>query len=195
MSITGDTLMLTWSDFRGVVPARANRSAFTSATFDVKTPFGFRVLRKGHRTVQTDFKLTGITVAVGLDRDQMWSLQASRSDALLKHEQGHYDLTALLMRDMERDLSALFASGRKFATQRELESAVDGAESPILSIHKQLQSLKDGQGNLVDGIYDQQTKDGTDAKVQAQWNAAFQACRSNPKSRLTDALTAQKVTI
>src|SRR5260370_20739562 len=44
MSLSGDTAAtLAWTDFQGTVPANPTRKAFTSTTFDVQTPFIFRV--------------------------------------------------------------------------------------------------------------------------------------------------------
>jgi hypothetical protein len=194
MSLTGDTAAtLAWTDFQGSVPANPTRNAFTSVSFDLQTPFIFRI--DGKTKKQTDFKLAGVTVAITIEKAQMWSRTSSQTSALLSHEQGHYEITALLMRDLESDLTALFNAAKKYPSQSDLKKDVDALKQPILAMHTSLQSVQNAQGGYDDGLYDDQTKDGTDAKVQAKWTAAFTAARSAAATRLKDALTAQNITV
>lgn len=194
MTLSGDTaLTLSWSDFQGSVPAQATRRAYTSTSFDIQTPYIFRVDEKSKK--QKDFKLSGVTVKLTLERSEMWSQSSGKTSALLKHEQGHYEITSLLMRDLDSDLTVLFQSAQKYPTLADFQAGVAAVEKPILDLQAKLQSLKNPQGGYVDGVYDQQTKDGTDATNQGKWNAAFAAARATPPKRLQDALTAQGITI
>jgi hypothetical protein len=194
MSLTGDSaLTLAWSDFQGTPPASATRKAFTSTTFDIQTPFIFRV--DGRTKKQTDFRVSGVTVDLTLERSKMWLQASAQTSTLLRHEQGHYEITALLMRDLESDLTALWQSKKTYPTLNDLKKDVDSIKQPILSLHTSMQSVANPKGGFIDGAYDQQTKDGTDAKVQASWNAAFTAARATPPVRLTDALAAQNITV
>jgi hypothetical protein len=81
--------------------------------------------------------------------------QAYRDD-LLKHEQGHYDITALLGRDVYNALIALipntYASGQG-------EAAAAAEINKIKNV-----------GQPMSDLYDAQTKNGTDAAQQAAWN-------------------------
>jgi hypothetical protein len=77
-------------------------------------------------------------------------------DNLLKHEQGHYDIVALLGRDVYNALIALipntYASGKGEAA----------AAAEIKKVQQVTQPTTD--------LYDAQTKHGTDAAQQAAWN-------------------------
>jgi len=194
MSLTGDTsVTLSWSDFQGTVPANPTRKAFTSTTFDIQTPFTFRV--DGKTKKQTDFRMSTVTISLALQRKKMWSQPSSRTSTLLTHEQGHYEITSLLMRDLNDDLAALFQSAKAFPTLLDFTQGVDAVRQPILSLLASLQTVQDAQGSFVDGIYDNRTMDGTDATEQAKWNAAFKAARSSPPTRLKAALAAQSITV
>jgi hypothetical protein len=194
MSLNGDSAVtLSWSDFQGTVPANSTRKALTSTTFDIQTPFAFRIDGKTKR--QTDFRMTSVAVSLTLERKSMWSQTSARTSALLAHEQGHYEITALLMRDLDDDLTAMLQSAKTFATLIDYTRGVDALKQPILSLQSSLQTVVNAQGSFVDGIYDQRTKDGTDAKEQAKWSAAFEAARASTPVRLKAALAAQSITI
>jgi hypothetical protein len=125
----------------------------------------------------------------------MWSQASSRTSALLAHEQGHYEITSLLVRDLDDDLTAFLQSAKTFPTLLDYTQAVDAVRQPILSLHSSLQTVQNAQGGFVDGIYDQRTKDGTDATAQAKWNAAFKAARASTPVRLKAALAAQSISV
>jgi hypothetical protein len=98
------------------------------------------------------------------------------------------------MRDLDEDLTALFKSQKTFKTQNDLQKQLDDIEQPIVALHVLWQTVRDPQGNFVNGVYDQQTKDGMDPTIQAKWAAAFAAARTAARSsrttRLMDALIA-----
>ena len=78
MSLNGDSAVtLSWSDFQGTVPANSTRKALTSTTFDIQTPFAFRIDGKTKR--QTDFRMTSVAVSLTLERKSMWSQTSART--------------------------------------------------------------------------------------------------------------------
>ncbi|PYV13069.1 MAG: hypothetical protein DMG21_21950 [Acidobacteria bacterium] len=186
MSITGHTLTLTWQDFLGNAPTNARSDAFTSTSYGVQTPYTMSV-RQGR---QSDFRLSTVSVQVKLDRAQMWSRPSARTPELLRHEQGHYDITALLMRDMHTDLTALLQSGRTFPTKQALEQAIADLQQPTVDLDDRLQST-----STADGIYDQQTDHGRNATVQGRWSTALTGARSNPATKLVDCLRNQGIVL
>jgi hypothetical protein len=54
------------------------------------------------------YQISSITVEMTVE-DDSWVVRDRKSDSLLNHEQGHYDITALLWRDLATDLLALRA--------------------------------------------------------------------------------------
>jgi Bacterial protein of unknown function (DUF922) len=186
VSIAGSTLTLSWSDFQGGVPAQPRLDAFTATSYRVNTNYTLSV-RGGQ---QSDFRLTAVSIHVQLDRARMWSRASARSPDLLKHEQGHFDITALLMRDLDTDLTALMRQGQTYPTQPDLARAVASVQRPAESLLTRLQST-----STTDGVYDQQTRHGTIAAEQQRWDAAFASARMSPRSKLVDCLRNQGIVL
>lgn len=184
MTISGHTSTLAWTDFLGAVPAQAHHLAFTSTSFNVQTPFVFR-MANGQ---QLDFRLSSVSITVTLNRTQSWAQTTGRTATLLRHEQGHYDITALLMRDLDNALAPLLQ--QTFATQQALQQAVAAVRDPLVTLHNRLQSTP-----TVDGTYDRQTSHGATTAVQTQWNNAFQSARASSTTQLRAALQAQGLTV
>src|SRR4051794_1778766 len=107
MSIKVDAspAQLTWNDF---LPAdslpdgsgdEAQTSAEMPALSDIKP-----VLSQGK------FSLPNLTFTVGLDRTQTLVVKtANKTSDLLKHEQGHFDITVLTVRALAKELEQLKA--------------------------------------------------------------------------------------
>ncbi len=186
MTITGHTLTLTWQDYSGGVPANARMDAYTATSYDVRTNYSMR----GNRGHQSDFRLATVSIQVRLDRARMWSRPSAQTPQLLKHEQGHYDITALAMRDLDSDLTALLQAGRTFPTQRDLEQAIANLQQPAVALVNRLQSTA-----IADGVYDQQTRHSRDAAAQGKWDAALASARANPAAKLVDCLRNQGIVV
>jgi predicted secreted Zn-dependent protease len=186
MSISGHTLTLTWQDFLGSAPAHARSDAFTSTSYDVQTNYTMRT-SQGR---QSDFRLSTVSILVRLDRARMWARPSARTPDLLRHEQGHYDITALLMRDLHTDLTALLQSARTFPTKQALEQAIADLQQPTVDLDDRLQSTA-----TAEGTYDKQTDHGRNATVQGRWNTALAGARSNSATRLADCLRNQGIVV
>jgi hypothetical protein len=119
----------------------------------------------------------------------MWSRPTAQTPQLLKHEQGHYDITALVMRDLDADLTALLQAGPTFPTQRDLAQAIANLQDPAVALVNRLQSTA-----IADGIYDQQTRHSRDTAAQGKWDAALTRARAN-SAKLVDCLRSQGIVI
>jgi predicted secreted Zn-dependent protease len=110
-----------WNDFQGSPPAGSSLDAHieTKADLNYQYSSGSGGTRLADSVTVTIRMLRGSSWA-RKQRINSWS-QAAR-DALLKHEQGHYDLTALMGRDMFIDLMAL--KPQSFANVGALQTAV-----------------------------------------------------------------------
>ena len=186
MTITGHMLTLTWQDYSGGVPAHARMDAYTATSYDVHTDYS--MMTRGRH--QSDFRLTTVSIQVRLDRARMWSRASAQSAQLLKHEQGHYDITALVMRDLDSDLTALLQAGRSFATQQDLTQAINNLQQPAASLVNRLQSTA-----IADGVYDQQTRHSGDTAAQGKWDAALASARASPATKLVDCLRNQGIVV
>ena len=115
-----------------------------------------------------------------------WALRAARNDAvLLRHEQGHYDITGLAVRDMacnlldltfdDAILSVLAVAGttaasRKLYVQRMYKAAFEQQAAQTRALIGKLQT---NPKTHQDGIYDVQTRHGTHQSAQTAWDERF----------------------
>ena len=118
-----------------------------------------------------------VTVSVDLQKSQMfvnaWVFRRPKKfqDDLLHHEQGHYDLVALFIRDMFIEIMALKA--QTFPTQTAILDAVNAIfktfDKAIADVHKP---------------YDDNTKHGREPDQQKRWDGfittAFETPRDPP---------------
>src|SRR5215470_868208 len=97
-AMSGFPRNLSWNDFPRVqnspAPPHQARTAARWATT------GWTV-----RVVNGEYRVHGARVNVSLDGSNMWAVPGARtSAALLRHEQGHYDITGLIARDLIRKI-------------------------------------------------------------------------------------------
>lgn len=110
-----------WSDFTGTPPRNAAEDAHIETKAELN--YGYTTGPNGARLADN------VTVTIKLLRGQSWAKkqringwpQQAQAD-LLRHEQGHYDITALMGRDMFIELMAL--KTQTFRTLQALQSAV-----------------------------------------------------------------------
>jgi hypothetical protein len=82
MNPTGFDLILDWArDFLGAPLPNTGEAAFTVASAFWNSGPG------------------GVTASIDMNRGASWVIPAQETDPLLTHEQGHFDLTALAVRD------------------------------------------------------------------------------------------------
>lgn len=98
-------------------------------------------------------KLGSFTVQVVTISEDTWVVKGTKSDALLAHEQGHYDITGLMGRDTMNDLKALRAR-----SSRDLQQKV----TALLEKYRDL-------AKTFTEKYDKETDHGRNTKAQAQW--------------------------
>ncbi len=185
MAMTGFAYQLKWNDFPSRVPASADAgtAAFVSTRFRAAAPWTYDG-NDGSRV----YRITSVTTSVSLNRSIMWARAgAARSASMLVHEQGHFEISALLTRQVDAELTALI--GQTWSSEADVNQAISSARDPLFQIINDLQSQPSG-----DGTYDTSTNHGLHTN-QGAWNRAFAACRAAPAGRLVAALTAQGITI
>lgn len=165
---------LTWDEFPTVqeaLPSSVRVAAFTSAS--IATDARPELIPKS-KPVQ--FRLAdSVTITAAFDKNRSFKkswiaqLPQTEQDELLHHEQGHYDLNALLARDFFLALMALKEKTYKAQT---------GLFTDIGSLQK---SIAD-KSQPVQKKYDDDTQAGADKTEQARWDKAIQAAFNTPVS-------------
>ena len=93
-------------------------------------------------------------------------VKGSQTPALLKHEQGHYDIGYCVARVLAKDLEKLRESSAS-----DLQSAINAA-----------MSLHEDNAEAIRLSYDNATQHGTDAAAQKSWNIMISKCKGDPSS-------------
>jgi hypothetical protein len=170
--VNGFNRMLTWNDFRTVQqslapPMEASTSSSYSADWDISVP---GVLVPGR-----EYSLSNVRAKVIFDQKLSWVVEGSQSDDLLKHEQGHLDITKIIARDLCRRLMSeemvVNLNGQK--ANDYLMAQANGMMARAQALLLALQS-NPVNGMRHDGLYDTMTVHGTDSDAQARWTDVFQ---------------------
>jgi hypothetical protein len=176
--LEGHDETLGWQDFQGNVPAKRSGGddAECDARFDLAYDYDWDDNPKSR-----GYRVDHVQVKVILNRANMWAVKASRTAALLKHEQGHYDIVALVARDLYNELTNWDSTTppKRFRKETDLKSAVDGQSRKARALAARLA----GTSSSV-GLYDSQTKHMQDTKAQDEWNKTLESARTNG-TRLT----------
>jgi len=156
---------LTWNDFRPVpvLPDQSDEDAQTATTLDRLS--GIRPV-----STQGGFSLPDLTLKVHLDRAQTMVVRtASKTQDLLKHEQGHYDITVLTVRALAREFEQLRAD----------------SPSALAQQLDRIRQLHQDRADALEKKYDNDTNHGTNQRQQDNWNNEIDAAmRSSQVSTL-----------
>jgi hypothetical protein len=176
MALNGFARVLSWRDFQGPVPEEEEHIAETVTR--VRCAMGYGWSRNAYR--YNDRLVVNIVMLTG----ESWAKTSGRTDRLLRHEQGHYDISAIVGREIHRRLVG-FTSETESDMQAEFDRVVGEGQALL----NQLQS-NDG-----DGLYDVQTNHALNTDAQARWNQAFVAARASAAMTMREALAAQGITV
>lgn len=189
---------LSWRLFRQVGRSPApGIKAFTSASYHanysrVELSGGYYVLR-------------GVRAGVTLNRSEMWVEQSvfaragAEQDWLLRHEQGHLDISRLIARDLCRSMLSLEIDAEVLAalrgtagssSQQLLASANAQLRDKVRELGRKADALSNElqttsiHGVRNDGLYDRDTRHGDFADPpsrikQQNWNEVFRYAFAN----------------
>jgi hypothetical protein len=165
---------LSWTDFSGAPdPKKPALDAFTSPSFNLPVISPVKV----QGTTDFEFQDT-VVITISMNPRESWKRQANitkkgatYANDLLKHEQGHYDITALIARDLFIEIMQL--KGNTYPTG----AAALADLSPILNKFG-------GKAEKIAVIYDsvQQTNHGANSAPQATWNAMIKKSFTEPRT-------------
>jgi hypothetical protein len=148
--VTGWPRNLTWSDFPEVSSAADGSDENAQIHAEITQPTNVGVVHE-HGQV----RISSLTVNLSVDRGDSWVVRSAKADDLLSHEQGHYDITGMMGRDMGGEIMAARAS-----SAGELQTAV----TAIIQRYRSL-------ATSLNGRYDTETNHGRNRDAQARWDA------------------------
>jgi Bacterial protein of unknown function (DUF922) len=149
LTINGWPRTISWDEFQplAVRPPGVNEDAQIHS--EVDQPSRVSVMR-----VHGVYRVTAVTVTLRTVSEDSWVVTAQKSDELLSHEQGHYDITGLMGRDMGREIVAARARSRD-----DLQTQVT---STIGKYRRRAKELSD--------LYDAQTDHSRNRPAQKKWD-------------------------
>ncbi|MEJ7736633.1 MAG: DUF922 domain-containing protein [Chitinophagaceae bacterium] len=104
-------------------------------------------------------------ISVSLDKKYNWVVKSKMVAELLQHEQGHYDITAILARAFYVALKKLYAP------------SVDELKEKVRNLEQEFQKAWD---HVQENRYDGQTKHGANKSLQKTWNQKISAEKKKP---------------
>jgi predicted secreted Zn-dependent protease len=163
MAINNFDHEVAWSEFRTVSsrPSGVKEDAEIKANSAVT----YRTRRRGNAVSIVDATVNIVTVT-----EESWVVSDKKTDILRKHEQGHYDITALGTREFYTQLLLLTAD------------STNALAVNITTLKEQFQ----GKIDTCNSRYDKQTNHGNITSQQDIWNQKIAAAKVNPVGVIND---------
>ncbi len=119
------------------------------------------------------WSLLNVRVTVALRPMGSWVVTDRKTDALLRHEQGHFDITGLLARDFHNAVILLAETSRAALNARrgELRDALQRDIDRVQGFRNRRTGLQ------VEGLYDRETDHSRNILAQNKWNDTFRRAR------------------
>ena len=132
-------IQLTWSDFKGRAVKNSPYAANTSSGFSFNT--------------ELDGDSLKIFMYCEFHKNESWVKKKSENESLLKHEQGHFDLTEIYCRKIRKEIK--------------------GGRFEISSVNKEIAKIlkKENKAlNVAQKKYDKETNHNLNAENQLKWD-------------------------
>lgn len=158
-SLAGWPRQIAWDEFRDVNhrPQGVNEDAQIYAEL---VPGRFRYVQEDGQ-----YRLGEMAMRLTVRRGRSWVVRSRKSDALLSHEQGHFDITGLIYRGMLPELRTLRESSpRRLAAE-------------LRRILREYNTETQQFSNLYDE--ESETNHGRDAGRQQEWESLIRDCIRN----------------
>ena len=144
---------LTWGDFTELASRPPGETEDAQIHTETAGPDEATVERVGN-----GMRVRDLTLALTVISTDTWVVGSQRTDRLLNHEQGHFDITGLVARDMARQILRARAQS-------------------LNELQRQVRRLIARYNNLADRLtnqYDRQTDHGRNQASQRKWNDQIQ---------------------
>ncbi len=178
--LNGLTRKLTWNDFRA--PQPANPGIMRAEAHPGFSPTGAGTVSVGSGASRVWNLADTLTVNITFDSARSWVLSSVRSmptadqARLLKHEQGHYEIVALLARDMFIEMMQL--KNARMARSADVGTAVTTIFNRYRSVAQPIQDKYDSAT---------ETNHGQNTAKQTSWNGYFNTAFTQARTPLMTA--------
>jgi Bacterial protein of unknown function (DUF922) len=163
MSLTNFNNTISWGDFTQMPSRPAGENE--DASIFTRLNFKYDMKAVGRAVMVENFETDVVIVT-----NSSWVVTSERSDELLKHEQGHFDISALTAREFY-DKAQLIKG----------ESSQD-LTTKINRLNATLQAKRNG----VNKRYDKQTDHHNKTDVQKSWDKKIDTAKKNMNGTVDD---------
>ncbi len=172
MAVTRWPRSLAWSEFTeiGTRPSGEDEDAQVSISTDLPTS-GIRVLREG-----SGVRIDEIEVPLVVQPTETWVVRGTKTDDLLSHEQGHFDMAGLVAWELYRRIMATRAPNAA-ELKRQIDAHVARARTKLHGLS--------GSATEV-GTYDTETEHGRNGGEQRRWKELIRDCMTHNNRALPD---------
>ena len=163
MALNNFDPLIGWPEFT-TVPSRPS-GVDEDAEIHVNSAVAYRTRGRGNAVSIMEAPVNIITVIA-----DSWVVSGKKTDDLLKHEQGHYDITALGTREFYNQLLNLTAESTH-------------------ALGVKITALKERFQQMIDSCnirYDTQTNHGLITSMQQTWNQRIATAKANPAGTIND---------
>jgi hypothetical protein len=164
MSLTGFNHNLHWSEFQ-IVNQRPS-GAVRDAQVSVSTHINWRT------AVQPsgDCQVVSVNASLAVDLNNSWVVNGKKGVYLRHHEQGHYDIVAIGLREMYNKIAAL------------IKTRCEEVNQEALRIQREVQQVMDAALQR----YLTQTNCGGNLSIQKNWETQIKTVKLNSSGLLAD---------
>lgn len=162
MSMTGFDHAVAWREFRTLASRPSgDEDAFIRA---------HKRVTYAYSGSGDSYSMTGVRGSIRVSRSESWVVRGHQTPHLLRHEQGHFDITAIALREEHDRTSTLTGS-----------SAGD-----LSSQYQAIRAEINTKLAAVNKRYDTQTGHSTDEGAQRRWLAAIASTKRDAHGTLDD---------
>jgi hypothetical protein len=184
-ALSGFPRALAWTNFRNVQTS-------PSPPHEAHTSVSWSMGSWSVHIVNGEYRVRNPRVTVTLNGHDSWAMPSAKSStALLQHEQGHFDITGLIARDLISSVlglsfdvavvAALRDSGttprdhQRYVTQQ-FQADINRFAQAATALGARLQT---NPVTHADGLYDVQTNHSLNTAVQQAWDARLQRIKNH----------------
>lgn len=162
MAMTGFNHSVTWGEFR-TVGSRPSGSEDAYIKADKSVTYSYSTSGSGA-------SVTSVNGSIRVNRAESWKVRGRESSSLLKHEQGHFDITALGMRE-EYDRTASLTGSSPGDLRTQYEAINRDVNTKVAAANRR---------------YDRQTDHSRNAAAQRRWNTAIANAKRSSTGTVDD---------
>lgn len=162
---------LSWDDFSGSIPSGTDENRVAATNASLAWSYEYRLEWSRDRCV---FSIVNVNTFARFHKEGSWVRPGHRTDAVLQHEQGHFDLTKVYKEKFAARTRDFIGSERTCRGRND-RAATRWAETEIAQLVGSIYDDIWRQYRQQQESYDAETRHGIDSVAQAAWSEEIAA--------------------